>query len=215
MWRSVVTCIPVQIKPISKRSEHAIEDLQLLQQEQLLHDPTGLNRQVLPNIRPVPKSKFRYKGLAYKEVKKIPGMNREDTTATNNNTNTLKKPLIDYNLAQAYIRHEVNAARTKQLAAPPTSTMTKTHTSLDLREMRKRIIKGTTVNSHPIPQSASWRPRRVDNKTTIGSEVHLPLRGLSTLNSAPTISPLAFQQHPTIHTTPILSIDNITNISLL
>ncbi|CAF3479503.1 unnamed protein product, partial [Rotaria sp. Silwood2] len=57
MWRSVVTCVPVQIKPISKRSQYAIEDLQALQQEQLFQDSTGYNRQVLPNIRPIPKSK--------------------------------------------------------------------------------------------------------------------------------------------------------------
>jgi len=238
MWRSIVTCLPVQIKPISKRSQHEIEDLELLQQEQIIQDPNGYNRPVLPHIRPIPKSKFIYKGLAYKEAKKIPGINNENDDK--NGAGSLKKPLIDYNLAQAYIRYEVNAERTKQTFRPqpilPTTTpanstiknssLAKTQTSLDLREMRKRIIKGTTLPYRPTPQSATWTPARIDNKSAIESEVFLPIRGLSTLHNthAHSISPLLLssplQQHATIHTTPILSknlnifpLDNIINVS--
>ncbi|CAF2585101.1 unnamed protein product [Rotaria sp. Silwood2] len=203
MWRSVVTCVPVQIKPISKRSQYAIEDLQALQQEQLFQDSTGYNRQVLPNIRPIPKSKFVYKGLAYKEVQKIPGI--IDDNNDDHNTDLFKKPLIDYNLAQAYVRYEVNASRTKQIPRQPpssiitTATTSKIHikdqqlmknqTSLDLREMRKRIVKGTTLSYRPAPQSASWTPGRADNKSSLGSEVLLPARIVSTVNNAPISSP--------------------------
>ncbi|CAF0750715.1 unnamed protein product [Rotaria sordida] len=190
MWRSVVTCVPVHIQPTSKRSQYPIEDLQILQQEQLFQDSTNYNRQVLPNIRPIPKSKFLYKGLAYKEVQKIPGIIHDNNNNNNNNdhnTDIFKKPLIDYNLAQAYVRYEVNASRAKHIPRQlPSSTITtttttsklhikdqqliKNHTSLDLRDMRKRIIKGTTLNHRPAPQSASWIPGRTDNKSSLGSE---------------------------------------------
>ena len=231
MWQSVVTCIPVQIKPISKRNPHAIEDIQTFEQEQLAHDSNGEHRQVLPNIRPIPKSKFLHKGLAYKEVKKIPGVNKENEQT--DPTDSLKKPLINYNLTQAYIRQEVNAERAEQMRRqsilPPTSSaknqpLAKTQTSLDLREIRKRIVKGTTLPYRPIPQSASRIPGRTNNKSAITSEVFLPIRSFSTLDKVYTISPLAFissrHQHTPIHTTPMLlrhsdisSLDNITHIS--
>jgi hypothetical protein len=237
MWRSVVTCIPIQLKPISKQSQHTIEDLEILQQEQLVQDPTGYNRQVLPNIRPKPKSKFIYKGLAYKEVKKIPGITNENDEKIG--TNSLKKPLIDYNLSQAYIRYEVNTQRIKQtfrqpLAQPattPVSTLKsaaliKTHTSMDLREIRKRIIRGTTLSCRPTPQTPLRTPGRADTKSALSPEVVLPILSLSTLKNAPTISPLGLtsplRQHVTIHTTPIISqnfdsipINNLTNVSSL
>ncbi|CAF4124597.1 unnamed protein product [Rotaria magnacalcarata] len=240
MWRSVVTCAPVQIKPISKRSQYAIEHLQAFQLEQTLQDSTGYTRQVLPNIRPIPKSKFVYKGLAYKEVKKMHGINHE--IHDDHNTDPFKKPLVDYNLAQAYVRYEINAERAKHIPQhlPPSTIMTttsamttsnvadarfhakdqqlqKTQTSLDLREIRKRIVKGSTLISRPIPQSASWTPGRSDNKSMLGSEVLLSTRSLSTLNhthtsssSPPPPAPLLSfssqlpKQH-IIHTTPALS----------
>jgi hypothetical protein len=226
MWQSVVTCIPIQIQPISKRSQHAIEDLQALQQEQSMQDPTGYNRQVLPNIRPIPKSKFLYKGLAYKQVKKLPGIFNENTDE--DNTTTSEKPLAAYNLTQAYIRYEMDAARTKQTARQPSSTapIMKDQTSLDLREMRKRIVKGTTLPYRPVPQSATWTPGRADHRSTLGSEVLVPIRSLSTLTNALSPSPFPFtsqlQQYFPVHTTPILSqdfnlssIDNDTNVSSL
>jgi len=209
MWRSVVTCIPVQIKPISKRSQHTIEDIEAFEQEQSTQDSTSHNRPVLPNIRPIPKSKFVYKGLAYKGVKKIPGLQKENaentttTTTTNTTTNTdsLKKPLIEYNLAQAYIRCEVNAERTKHMrqqpSLPPTSTaknppLTKSPTSLDLRETRKRIVKGTTFPYRPTTQSTSWISGRIDNKSAMSSEVFLSVRGLTPPNKMHRVSPIVF-----------------------
>ncbi|CAF1009723.1 unnamed protein product [Rotaria sp. Silwood1] len=212
MWRSVVTCVPVQIKPISKRSQYSIEDLQTLQQEQLLQESTSYNRQVLPNIRPIPKSKFVYKGLAYKEVQKIPGIIHDNND--DHNIDVFKKPLINYNLAQAYVRYEVNASRTKQIPRqPPSSTITtattaksnikdqqllRNQTSLDLREMRKRIVKGTTLSYRPAPQSASWTPGRADNKSSLGSEVLLPTQYISTnTNFRPSTSKSSIPQKQT------------------
>jgi len=216
MWRSVVTCIPVQVKPISKRTQHAIEDLQILQQEQSVQDPNGCNRQVLPNIRPIPKSKFVYKGLAYKEAKKIPGINNENDDK--NNAGSLKKPLIDYNLAQAYIRYEVNAGRAKQTlrktpfspTTTPASTtkhesFTKSQTSLDIREIRKRIVKGTTLPYRPTPQSASRTPGRLDNKSALASEVLIFIRSLTILNKAPRKSPLCIFITVSTHDTYIIT----------
>ena len=206
MWRSVVTCIPVQIQPISKRSQHTIEDIQAFEQEQLVHDPTSYNRQVLPNIRRLPKSKFIYKGLAYKEVKKIPGVNVENVdNAASTHSDPLKKPLVDYNLAQAYIRYEVNAERTKQVLRQPTlpptvstknQPLTKTHTSLDLREIRKRIVKGTTLPYRPTPQSAQWAHGRTDNKSAMSSEVHLSARCFTALNRVRTAMPYKLTSAP-------------------
>lgn len=235
MWQSVVTCARVRVKPMSKRSQHALEDLQTLQQEQSLQDPTGYNRQVLPNIRPVPKSKFVYKGLAYKESQKLPGFPNESDI--DNDGNALQKPLVAYNLAQAYARYEINAARAKQSLhqqpPPPTAAtgaaskeqQSPLHTSIDLRERRKRIIRGTTLSHRPPPQSMSWTPGRADHRSTLGSEVLLPIRGSNTLSHSP-IS-LAFssrqqQQHITAHPTPNLSqvfeiptADNYTTLSSL
>jgi hypothetical protein len=232
MWQSVTTCAHVQVKPISKRSQHAIEDLQALQQEQSIQDPTGYNRQVLPNIRPVPKSKFIYKGLAYKESLKLPSIvngNENDT-----DENTLQKPLVAYNLAQAYARYEINAARAKQnLAQPPPSAATAAvikdrqsplQTSLELRERRKRIIKGTTLAYRPPPQSTSWTPGRGVHRSALGSEVLLPIRGLNTFNPAPLpfALPSPKQQRSTVYPTPTLSqifetptSATYTNVSLL
>ena len=213
MWQSVVTCAHVQAKPISKRSQHAIEDLQVLQQEQSLQDPTGYNRQVLPNIRPVPKSKFVYKGLAYKESQKLPGI----TSGNDNDGNALQKPLIAYNLAQAYARYEINAARAKQgiRQPPPTAAtaaimkeqQTSIQTSFDLREMRRRIVRGTTLAYRPPPQSAAWTPGRADGRSTFGSEVLLPVRGFSTFNHAPLSHLFSLRQHKhvTMHNTPNIS----------
>jgi hypothetical protein len=129
-------------------------------------------------------------------MKKIPGVNHEKDE--NNNTDSLKKPLVDYNLAQAYIRCEMNAARTKQILRPPTTAtvkdqpLTKSSTTVDIREIRKRIVKGTTLGNRSTTQSAPWISGRANHKSTIGSEVFLPIQILSTLNNAPTLSPLAF-----------------------
>ncbi|CAF4412040.1 unnamed protein product [Rotaria sp. Silwood2] len=202
MWQSVVTCAHVQAKPISKRSRHAMEYLQALQQEQSVQDPTGYNRQVLPNIRPVPKSKFVYKGLAYKESQKLPGIGN----GHDNDGNALQKPLISYNLAQAYARYEINAARVKQgIRQPPPTAATAAilkeqqsplQTSFDLREMRKRIVRGTTLAYRPPPQSVAWTPGRADHRSTLGSEVLVPIRSLNTLNNAP-LSPSVFRRPST------------------
>jgi hypothetical protein len=170
---------------------------------------------VLPNIRPIPKSKFVYKGLAYKGTKKNPGLNKESVeNTTTTNTDSLKKPLIDYNLAQAYIRYEINAERTKQILLQPSlpsnlsaksQSLTKTHTSLDLREMRKRIVKGTTLPYRPTPQSAAWTPGRMANKSAMSSEVLLSVRSLTALDREHTVSPFtrtsALPQPTAIHIT--------------
>ena len=230
MWQSVVTCAHVRIKPISKRSQHAIEDLQALQQEQSVQDPTGYNRQVLPNIRPVPKSKFVYKGLAYKESQKLPGI--VNGNGNDSEGNALQKPLIAYNLAQAYARYEINAARAKQnLPQPPPTAVTSPptkdqpsplQTSLDIRDIRKRIVKGTTLAYRPPPQSMAWTPGRADRRSTLGSEVLSPVRGISTFNHAPLSLSFSSQQHITAHNTPNLSqhfemspADNSINVSSL
>jgi hypothetical protein len=231
MWQSVVTCAHVQVKPISKRSQHDIEDLQALQQEQSLQDPTGYHRQVLPNIRPVPRSKFVYKGLAYKESQKLPCF--PNGNGSDINGNALQKPLVAYNLAQAYARYEINAARAKQNLQPPPTAVTGAiikdqqsplQTSIDLREMRKRIIRGTTLAYRPPTQSAAWTPGRVDHRSTLGSEVLLSVRSLNTFNHAPLslVFPSHHQPHSTVHPTPNLSqifemptADNDTNVSSL
>lgn len=233
MWRSVVTCLPMEIKPMSKRIPHPIEDLQALEEEPLTQDSNGHQRAVLPNIRPIPKSKLLYKGLAYKEVKKIPGMNtqdNEDNRHPSSSTEAFKKPLIDYNLAQAYVRHEVNNERTKQIvrqapySAAKTPPLIKTQTSVDLREIRKRIVKGTTLPYRPLPESATWAPSR-NNKSRMSLEVPHPTQGFITLDRTYTLSPLAFTlycPHATLRTTPLLSqtfclspVDNVTNLSSL
>jgi hypothetical protein len=237
MWQSVVTCAHVRVKSISKRSQNAIDDLQTLQHEQTSQDPTGYNRQVLPNIRPIPKSKFVYKGLAYKETQRLPGITNGNDN-DNEDGNTLQKPLVAYNLAQAYARYEINAARAKQNLQqqpppPPTTAATRVitkdsqlplHQSHDLREIRKRIIRGTTLAYRPPPQSIAWTPGRIVRRSTLGSEVLLPVRGLNTLNPTPISHefPSYAHQFVTVHPTPNLSQvfqiptgDNNTNVSSL
>lgn len=232
MWRSIATCLPMEIKPMSKRIPHTMEDIQALQEEQLAQDSNGYQRPVLPNIRPIPKSKFVYKGLAYKEAKKIAGSNTTDTEDSRHqySSDSFKKPLIDYNLAQAYVRHEVNNERTKYVnrqsitSAVKPPTVSKTQASVDLREIRKRIVKGTTLPYRPLPQTATWAPSRID-KSRISSEVPYSAHNLSTLERIYTLSPFAFTlyyPHATLHTTPLLSPafdlspgDNVTKISSL
>ena len=235
MWHSVVSCVPVQVKPMSKRTQHAIEDLQAFQHEQNTQDPTSHHRPVLPHIRQIPKSKFLYKGLAYKEVKKVPGVRPDHIEE--NSAGVVEKPLIDYNLAQAYIRYEENLIRKQrfyrsaQSAAQPTPMMkrplnTPSQTSVDLREIRKRIVKGTTLSHHPLSQANSWTPGRAEPRSALGSEVLQPICILSTVGYAPCLSPFAYtsqlQQRTTVHTTPILSdhydtspIETDTNLSSL
>lgn len=223
MWQSVVTCAPVRVKPISKRSQHAIEDMHALQQEQSLLDPTGYNRQVLPNIRPIAKSKFVYKGLAYKESKKLPGLNTG--ASPDNDGDALQKPLIAYNLAQAYARYEIDAARAKQNFRPPppsaaTAALSKAHppsqlqTSLDLRETRKRLARGTTLSYRPPAQSMIWTPGRGDLRSTLASEVLVPVQKLSRASSSSSPRLFSHYYHPpqhrpqeyiTMHNTPNLS----------
>jgi len=229
MWRSVVTCIPVPKKTISKRSQHDLEDLRTLKQQHVLQDPIGSNRPVLPNIRLIPKTKFLYKGLAYKEVKKIPGITNENDDEKS--TNSLKRPLVDYGRTQAYVRHEVHAARTKQnpRQPPPTAAtapsskdqeLTRSQTLLDIRETRKRIVKGTTVAHYPASKTQS----RTDNRSILASEEFLPGRGFSTLSNIQISSSLECttapqQPYVTGQPSPIESqnfdtrpIDNKTNV---
>ena len=230
MWQSIVTSNHLSTKAISKRSQHAIEDLQALQQEQSLQDPTGYNRQVLPNIRPVPKSKFVYKGLAYKETQKLPGI--YNGNGSDDEENALQKPLVSYNLAQAYARYEINAARAKQnlqQQPPPPSAATAARIlpkepSHDLRDIRKRIIRGTTLAYRPPPQSSSWTPGRGDHRSTLGSEVLLPVQSSNTINQTPSslVFPTPPQTFVNAHPTPNLSQffqipipDNNTNVSSL
>lgn len=194
MWQSVVSCAPVHAKPISKRSLNAIEDMQALQQEQAILDPTGYHRQVLPNIRPVPKSKFVYKGLAYKETQRLPGITNR--SSPDQDGNGLEKPLVAYNLAQAYARYELDAARAKPtIRPPPPSAATganvkdpnqaQIQVSLDLREKRKRIIKGTTLSYRPPAQSMIWTPGRADQRSNVTSEVFISNQKLSLINRTP------------------------------
>lgn len=227
MWQSIVTSSHVSNKPISKRSQHAIEDLQALQQEQTLQDPTGYNRQVLPNIRPVPKSKFVYKGLAYKESQKIPGV----YGGSDDEEGALQKPLVSYNLAQAYARYEINAARAKQnlqqQPPPPsaaTARMLPKEPSHDLRDIRKRIVRGTTLAYRPPLQTSSRTPGRGDHRSTLGSEVLLPVRSFNTIHETPSslVFPTPPQTFVTAQPTPNLSQifpipfpDNPTNVSSL
>lgn len=233
MWRSIVTCQPMEIKPMSKRIPHTIEDIQALEEEQLAQDSNGSQRPVLPNIRTIPKSKFVYKGLAYKEAKKLAGNNPTDSEDSGHqySSDSFKKPLIDYHLAQAYVRHEVNNERTKfvnrqalsSTAKPPTSSKT-TQPSVDLREIRKRIVKGTTLPYRPLPQTATWAPSRSE-KSRMSSEVPYPARYFSTMERIYTLSPFAltlYCPHATLRTTSLLSptlnlsrVDNLTKISSL
>ena len=222
----------MEIKPMSKRLPHTMEDIQALEEEQLAQDSNGYQRPVLPNIRPIPKSKFVYKGLAYKEAKKIAGNNTTENEDSRHqySSDGFKKPLIDYNLAQAYVRHEVNNERTKYInrqslsSAVQPPTLIKTQASVDLREIRKRIVKGTTLPYRPLPQTTTWAPSRI-SKSRISSEVPYPARNISTLERIYTISPFVFTlyyPHATLHTTPLLSptfdlspVDNVTKISSL
>lgn len=210
MWRSVITCMPAPKKPISKRSQHALDDIRAMKQQHIAQDPFGFNRPVLPNIRVVPKTKFLYRGLAYKEVQKIPGVVDDNDE---NSVVSLKRPLVDYDRAQTYARHEVQATRTKQKRrAPPAAPqpddeqMTRSQTVLDLRETRKRIVKGTTATHYP----ASKRPGRAERSTLASSEVLVPIRGISNLPNVPASSSALcmssrHQNHKTGYVSPMVS----------
>lgn len=195
VWHTGFTNTHGRIKRISKRSQHATEDLQ---QEQLLQHPIIHRRQVLPNIQLMSKSKHVHKGLTYKESQKLP-----------RNANDLS----DYTLTQANTRHEINAARVKQKRQqlpPITATATtmknqqsQLHVPFDLHETRKRIIKGSTVACRTPPQSMAWLQNQGDNGSILNSQISLPIQTLSPFNHAA----LSFipQKHKAIHTTPNIS----------
>ncbi|CAF0906564.1 unnamed protein product [Adineta ricciae] len=199
MWRSVVTCMPAPKKPISKRSQHALDDIRAMKQQHILQDPIGSNRPVLPNIRLVPKTKFLYKGLAFKEVKKISGITDEYEDIS---LNSLKRPLVDYSRTEAYMRHEINAARSKQKPRQKLNAqnandepMTRSQTVLDIRETRKRIVKGTTATHYP----ASKRPGRPERNELSGSEVLVPIRNFSSLSNVPISTSVVCPSLPAQH----------------
>ncbi|UJR33270.1 hypothetical protein I4U23_020725 [Adineta vaga] len=210
MWRSVVTCMPAPKKPISKRSQHALDDIRAMKQQHILQDPIGSNRPVLPNIRLIPKTKFLYRGLAFKEVKKISGITDEND---DNILNSLKRPLVDYDRTQAYIRHEINIARSKQKPQQTSKqqntndeAMARSQTVLDIRETRKRIVKGTTATHYP----ASKRPGRPERSALLSSEVLVPVRNFSSLSNAPISSSVVCaslppQNYKTGYTSPMAS----------
>ncbi|CAF0814921.1 unnamed protein product [Didymodactylos carnosus] len=216
MWQSVKTCAPIQIKPISKRSKHLIEDMQHLQQEQNIQDPTGYYRQVLPNIKPIPKYKNIYKGLAYKEGKKI---------ASNNSENDAPKPLVSYNLAQAYARFEINASKNKgqqkqqeQQQTPfntPFKEQTPTATNYDIKEMRKRIVRGTTLAYRPPPVTGNWTPGRGGGGSESAASVsNVKVKG-ELITKAPMLNHVLFLQssHMPVNMTTVDS--NHKQVSLI
>jgi hypothetical protein len=197
MWQSSFTSSHNRIKRILKRSQHADEDLP---QKQLLKDPINYHPQVLPNIRPVAKSKYVHKGLAYKESQRLPRISND------NNFN-------DYTLHQAYSQHRINATRVPQLPSiTMAATITNDHqsqlpTSFDLREIRKRIVKGSTVACRTPTQSAVWTSSQGDNGSTISSQTFLPVQTLNLSNhvSLAFVSPSSHQQkYKTTHAIPSL-----------
>ncbi|CAF0772046.1 unnamed protein product [Didymodactylos carnosus] len=215
MWQSVKSCAPTKTKPTSKRSKHLIEDAQNTQQEQSIQDSTVYHRQVLPNIKAIPKYKNVYKGLAYKEGKKL---------SNNNFENDASKPLVSYNLAPAYTSFETNVYKDKSqqqqnsLSSP--SKEQPTTAVYDIKEIRKRIIKGTTLPYRPS-HSTSNRIRG----DGVGSETSTSVSGVKVkgklIAKTPLLNDYGFLQssHTSINmTTPDsnhkqLSLTDVANIT--
>lgn len=234
MWSSIVTCVPVQVQPMSKRRQHTIDDLKALQQSQNSNYSKANQRPVLPNIRPIPKTKYLYRGLAFKEGRRISAIG--SPTPQKPIQQTEEKPLVDYNLSQAYVRYDDHVTKTvtksrtsksaKNIASMKMdSPIQRLPTSVDIREIRKRIVKGSTLSYHPpASQTNGWTQSRNENKAHTSSEVFLP-RSLSTVSYTPSLLTLActsqLQHHSTIHNTPILTehydtsnLETLTNLSL-
>ena len=211
LWRSTIAGAPVATRLNSKRNPHTAEHLHILRREPSMHNRTVYQQQVLPNVRSTPKSKLLHKGLAYKEVKKFPGV------------------VPGYKMGNAKELDPSRSMRTINVGSISTlkhDQATKSHTSLDLREIRKRIIRGNTLAYQSSALSTSSISGRSDLLSTLDIEVLLPIRGLSTCSHAPLVSPQSYtaqlQAHLTLHNTPVLpqqiassTIGSVTHISSL
>ncbi|CAF3636157.1 unnamed protein product [Adineta steineri] len=171
-------------KSILKHNQHTTED-------SIKH-----RRQVLPNIRSIPKPKFIHKGLAYKESERFSHFPNE------NDTDALQQ---SFNLTQAYAQYGINSTRTKQLpfishAAP----LTKDQQTSDVRETKKRIIKGTTTSYHIPTQSMALAPLPNDQNSDLFLSAQKTINPFNHISGSFTSSSYQ-QKHAAIYTTPNIS----------
>jgi hypothetical protein len=164
------------------------------------------HRSILPHVKTTPTSKHLHKGLAYKEVRRMPGMRIERSA----NNSAFEKPLVTYDLTQAYLPYGENLVDKRS-----TQTSSITHKSPasklnDLREMRKRIVKGNTRSRLSLANIHGRATMDSESMMIENSEVALPLcRGYTVLDThshvSSFISTSRHQRHTTLRNTPVVS----------
>ncbi|UJR13923.1 hypothetical protein I4U23_000928 [Adineta vaga] len=195
---SLYTSSHTRLKPILKTSQQSIEDQV---QKQSSKDLLKHKRQILPNIHLVPKPKLIHKGLAYKESQKLPSLTNEM------NSNLSQQPF------EPHIQHTSHSTRAKQKQQqvsfiPASTLLTQNHSIFDLREIRKRIIKGATTTSNRTPiQSMAWSPTSTDRNLMSNSDISRSVQTINLSNHVPLSSVSSHHQlkYNTKYTTPNLS----------
>jgi hypothetical protein len=175
------------------------------------------------------------KGLAYKEVQKLPGLH--SNINGNQNSNENDKTLIGSNRSRIHGHNEIQLTGDGQTSRPVPSlndtillsrdrSTSQMQTSHDIRDIRKRIVKGSTLSHLQSSKTNSWINGQTRAKSMIGLQVLRSVSNLTPANRAQYLSPIACtSQSPhyaAIHTTPIQSdrfdciqIGAVTNLSSL
>ena len=172
----------------------------LLEQTQhnIEHVPTGRDgnssvssarhqRAIVPHLRPTSPSKFLHRGLACKQALR-------HSHAADSEASRLEKPLIERNLSRECARDEQSL--------PQASLAT-------LREIRKRIVRGTTRTYRPSTQSDACAQGRMDPRSISISNILLSVRGRSTFeqtSASPSMISSQHEQRPTAESMRVLSV---------
>ncbi|CAF1513424.1 unnamed protein product [Adineta ricciae] len=197
-WLSIFTTSLTRSKPVWKPGQLPTDDRN---EEKSSKD----KRQILPNIRPIPKPKLIHRGLAYKESKNRANFTNQiksDTSqqAFNLNESHSQKPSHPIQVRQNH--HQLSfTART--------SNSTKDQASVDLREIRKRIIKGpTTTSFHTPAQYIPRLPSPIEHKPPLNPSIYLPGQVFNSSNltgATSSVTPRHQFKHHATYTTPNLS----------
>ena len=197
-WHSIFTNSPTRSKPVWKPGQLPTDNPS---EEKSYKD----KRQILPNIRPMPKPKLIHKGLAYKESKKTANFTNQIKSDTCQQAFNLNESRNQKPSHPTQARH--NHYQTSFTAR--TSNSTKDQASVDLREIRKRIIKGpTTTSFHTLTQHIPRLPSPIEHKPLLNPTIHLPGQVFNSSNLTTTASSVTPQhqfKHNAAYTTPNLS----------
>ncbi|CAF0911594.1 unnamed protein product [Adineta ricciae] len=198
-WLSILTTSLTRSKPVWRPGQLPKDDPS---EEKSSKD----KRQILPNIRPIPKPKLIRRGLAYKESKQRASFTNQiksDTCQQAFNLNESHSQKSSHPTQARHNHHQPSFTRR-------TSNSTKDQASVDLREIRKRIIKGptTATSFHTPAQHMPRLPSPIEHKPLLNPSMYLPDQVFNSSNltaAASSVTPQHQFKHNAAYTTPNLS----------